>query len=171
MCWTEACCLFPVFYAEICQSASGCSFTQKMKDIWSYVLLPQLRYQKCLVARPPSQRAGSSSAPSPDSVTRRVTTSVKRGVQSLIDTLKTKKQPSELPQQWYLPVTALSRGRLNATHTLSPQHVISTCHGNRGCTYMLKTTADGGKTRNHPVSLMIEKQTKNKKCICFMRKK
>ncbi|CAJ1058509.1 amyloid beta precursor protein binding family B member 2 isoform X2 [Xyrichtys novacula] len=58
-----------------------------------------LRYQKCLVARPPSQRAGSSSSPSADSVTRRVTTSVKRGVQSLIDTLKTKKQPSELPQQ------------------------------------------------------------------------
>uniref|UniRef100_A0A672YMN9 Amyloid beta precursor protein binding family B member 2 n=1 Tax=Sphaeramia orbicularis TaxID=375764 RepID=A0A672YMN9_9TELE len=58
-----------------------------------------LRYQKCLVARPPSQRAGSSSSPSPDSVTRRVTTSVKRGVQSLIDTLKPKKQPSELPQQ------------------------------------------------------------------------
>ncbi|XP_031653444.1 amyloid-beta A4 precursor protein-binding family B member 2 isoform X2 [Oncorhynchus kisutch] len=57
-----------------------------------------LRYQKCLVARPPSQRAGSSSPP-PDSVTRRVTTSVKRGVQSLIDTLKTKKTPSELPQQ------------------------------------------------------------------------
>ncbi|XP_016894704.1 amyloid-beta A4 precursor protein-binding family B member 2-like isoform X2 [Cynoglossus semilaevis] len=56
-----------------------------------------LRYQKCLVARPPSQRAGSSSSPSADSVTRRVTTSVKRGVQSLIDTLKTKKQPSELP--------------------------------------------------------------------------
>ncbi|XP_020498253.1 amyloid beta precursor protein binding family B member 2 isoform X1 [Labrus bergylta] len=58
-----------------------------------------LRYQKCLVARPPSQRAGASSSPSADSVTRRVTTSVKRGVQSLIDTLKTKKQPSELPQQ------------------------------------------------------------------------
>ncbi|KAM4621516.1 amyloid beta precursor protein binding family B member 2 [Polymixia lowei] len=58
-----------------------------------------LRYQKCLVARPPSQRASSSSSPSPDSVTRRVTTSVKRGVQSLIDTLKPKKQPSELPQQ------------------------------------------------------------------------
>ncbi|XP_041709427.1 amyloid-beta A4 precursor protein-binding family B member 2 isoform X3 [Coregonus clupeaformis] len=57
-----------------------------------------LRYQKCLVARPPSQRAGSSSPP-PDSVTRRVTTSVKRGVQSLIDTLKTKKTSSELPQQ------------------------------------------------------------------------
>uniref|UniRef100_A0A3Q3JIN8 Uncharacterized protein n=1 Tax=Monopterus albus TaxID=43700 RepID=A0A3Q3JIN8_MONAL len=58
-----------------------------------------LRYQKCLVARPPSQRADSSSSPSADSVTRRVTTSVKRGVQSLIDTLKPKKQPSELPQQ------------------------------------------------------------------------
>ncbi|XP_028271784.1 amyloid-beta A4 precursor protein-binding family B member 2 isoform X2 [Parambassis ranga] len=58
-----------------------------------------LRYQKCLVARPPSQRAGSSSSPSADSVTRRVTSSVKRGVQSLIDTLKPKKQPSELPQQ------------------------------------------------------------------------
>ncbi|XP_038152469.1 amyloid-beta A4 precursor protein-binding family B member 2 isoform X3 [Cyprinodon tularosa] len=57
-----------------------------------------LRYQKCLVARPPSQRAGSSSSPSSDSVTRRVTTSVKRSVQSLIDTLKPKKQPSELPQ-------------------------------------------------------------------------
>ncbi|XP_028315065.1 amyloid-beta A4 precursor protein-binding family B member 2-like isoform X2 [Gouania willdenowi] len=60
-----------------------------------------LRYQKCLVARPPPQRAGSSSSSSPsaDSVTRRVSVSVKRGVQSLIDTLKTKKQPSELPQQ------------------------------------------------------------------------
>ncbi|XP_034398776.1 amyloid-beta A4 precursor protein-binding family B member 2 isoform X2 [Cyclopterus lumpus] len=58
-----------------------------------------LRYQKCLVARPPSQRACSSSSPSADSVSRRVTTSVKRGVLSLIDTLKTKKQPSELPQQ------------------------------------------------------------------------
>ncbi|KAM7389731.1 hypothetical protein PAMP_023691 [Pampus punctatissimus] len=58
-----------------------------------------LRYQKCLVARPPSQRAGSSSSPAADSVTRRVTTSVKRGVQSLIDTLKPKKQPPELPQQ------------------------------------------------------------------------
>ncbi|KAM7417693.1 hypothetical protein PAMA_017373 [Pampus argenteus] len=58
-----------------------------------------LRYQKCLVARPPSQRAGSSSSPAADSVTRRVTTSVKRGVQSLIDTLKPKKQSPELPQQ------------------------------------------------------------------------
>ncbi|XP_077589718.1 amyloid beta precursor protein binding family B member 2-like isoform X2 [Stigmatopora nigra] len=59
-----------------------------------------LRYQKCLVARPPSQRAGSSSSPAAaDTVSRRVSTSVKRGVQSLIDTLKTKKAPSELPQQ------------------------------------------------------------------------
>ncbi|KAM6953724.1 amyloid beta precursor protein binding family B member 2 isoform 2-T2 [Aplochiton taeniatus] len=64
-----------------------------------------LRYQKCLVARPPSsQRASgssssSSSSPPADSVTRRVTTSVKRGVLSLIDTLKAKKQPPELPQQ------------------------------------------------------------------------
>ncbi|XP_057705600.1 amyloid beta precursor protein binding family B member 2-like isoform X1 [Corythoichthys intestinalis] len=58
-----------------------------------------LRYQKCLVARPPSQRAGSSSSPAADSVSRRVSTSVKRGVQSLIDTLKAKKPPSELPQQ------------------------------------------------------------------------
>ncbi|XP_061542733.1 amyloid beta precursor protein binding family B member 2-like isoform X5 [Phycodurus eques] len=61
-----------------------------------------LRYQKCLVARPPSQRAGCSSSPAvaaADSVSRRVSTSVKRGVQSLIDTLKAKKQPSELPQQ------------------------------------------------------------------------
>ncbi|XP_058505459.1 amyloid beta precursor protein binding family B member 2 isoform X2 [Solea solea] len=56
-----------------------------------------LRYQKCLVARPPSQRACSSTSPTADSVTRRVTTSVKRGVQSLIGTLKPKKQPSELP--------------------------------------------------------------------------
>ncbi|KPP58876.1 hypothetical protein Z043_123258 [Scleropages formosus] len=56
-----------------------------------------LRYQKCLVARPPSQKACSSSPPS-DSVTRRVTTSVKRGVLSLIDTLKQKRPVPELPQ-------------------------------------------------------------------------
>ncbi|XP_063045421.1 amyloid beta precursor protein binding family B member 2-like [Engraulis encrasicolus] len=61
-----------------------------------------LRYQKCLVARSPSsQRSDSCSSPppTPGSVTRRVTTSVKRGVQSLIDTLKQKKQPGspELP--------------------------------------------------------------------------
>ncbi|KAL4641772.1 amyloid-beta A4 precursor protein-binding family B member 2-like isoform X3, partial [Arapaima gigas] len=56
-----------------------------------------LRYQKCLVARPLSQKACSSSPPS-DSVTRRVTTSVKRGVLSLIDTLKQKRQVPELPQ-------------------------------------------------------------------------
>ncbi|XP_029107640.1 amyloid-beta A4 precursor protein-binding family B member 2-like isoform X3 [Scleropages formosus] len=56
-----------------------------------------LRYQKCLVARPPSQKACSSSPPS-DSVTRRVTTSVKKGVLSLIDTLKQKRPVPELPQ-------------------------------------------------------------------------
>ncbi|XP_076148322.1 amyloid beta precursor protein binding family B member 2 isoform X2 [Alosa pseudoharengus] len=58
-----------------------------------------LRYQKCLVARSPTQRAGCSSPPPPGSVTRRVTTSVKRGVQSLIDTLKQKKPSPELPNQ------------------------------------------------------------------------
>ncbi|XP_039607275.1 amyloid-beta A4 precursor protein-binding family B member 2 isoform X3 [Polypterus senegalus] len=56
-----------------------------------------LRYQKCLVARPPSQKARSA-APPTDSVTRRVTTSVKRGVLSLIDTLKQKRPVAELPQ-------------------------------------------------------------------------
>ncbi|XP_019899272.2 amyloid-beta A4 precursor protein-binding family B member 2 isoform X1 [Esox lucius] len=67
-----------------------------------------LRYQKCLVARPPSQRllpscsCGSSSprgcnhgngVVGGDSVSRRVSTSVKRGVLSLIDTLKQKRPP------------------------------------------------------------------------------
>uniref|UniRef100_A0A8C4ZJY3 Uncharacterized protein n=1 Tax=Gadus morhua TaxID=8049 RepID=A0A8C4ZJY3_GADMO len=56
-----------------------------------------LRYQKCLVARPPSQRACGSSPPG-DSVSRRVSTSVKRGVLSLIDTLKQKRPVTELPQ-------------------------------------------------------------------------
>ncbi|XP_029353228.1 amyloid-beta A4 precursor protein-binding family B member 2 isoform X3 [Echeneis naucrates] len=56
-----------------------------------------LRYQKCLVARPPSQKACGSLPPS-DSVSRRVSTSVKRGVLSLIDTLKQKRPVTELPQ-------------------------------------------------------------------------
>ncbi|KAM7008797.1 amyloid beta precursor protein binding family B member 2 isoform 2-T2 [Tautogolabrus adspersus] len=56
-----------------------------------------LRYQKCLVARPPAQKAGGSSPPG-DSVSRRVSTSVKRGVLSLIDTLKQKRPVTELPQ-------------------------------------------------------------------------
>uniref|UniRef100_A0A4W3IC64 Amyloid beta protein binding family B member 2 n=1 Tax=Callorhinchus milii TaxID=7868 RepID=A0A4W3IC64_CALMI len=55
-----------------------------------------LRYQKCLVARPPPPRMCSSGPPT-DSVTRRVTTSVKRGVLSLIDTLKQKQPVSESP--------------------------------------------------------------------------
>lgn len=56
-----------------------------------------LRYQKCLVARPPSQRP-CGAAPPPDSVSRRVSTSVKRGVLSLIDTLKQKRPLQEQPQ-------------------------------------------------------------------------
>lgn len=58
---------------------------------------PQLRYQKCLVARPLSQKACGSSPPG-DTVSRRVSTSVKRGVLSLIDTLKQKRPVAELPQ-------------------------------------------------------------------------
>ncbi|XP_033614720.1 amyloid-beta A4 precursor protein-binding family B member 2 isoform X2 [Fukomys damarensis] len=55
-----------------------------------------LRYQKCLVARPPSQKVRPPPPPV-DSVTRRVTTNVKRGVLSLIDTLKQKRPVSEMP--------------------------------------------------------------------------
>ncbi|XP_029444796.1 amyloid-beta A4 precursor protein-binding family B member 2 isoform X6 [Rhinatrema bivittatum] len=55
-----------------------------------------LRYQKCLVARPPSQKVRPPPPPA-DSVTRRVTTSVKRGVLSLIDTLKQKRPVTEMP--------------------------------------------------------------------------
>ncbi|XP_051505319.1 amyloid beta precursor protein binding family B member 2-like isoform X2 [Myxocyprinus asiaticus] len=51
-----------------------------------------LRYQKCL------GKSSSSSPPTSDSVTRRVTSSVKRGVQSIIDTLKKKPAP-EVPHQ------------------------------------------------------------------------
>nr|XP_033802703.1 amyloid-beta A4 precursor protein-binding family B member 2 isoform X10 [Geotrypetes seraphini] len=56
-----------------------------------------LRYQKCLVARPPSQKMRPPPPPPADSVTRRVTTSVKRGVLSLIDTLKQKRPVPEMP--------------------------------------------------------------------------
>ncbi|CAH2300075.1 amyloid beta A4 precursor -binding family B member 2-like isoform X1 [Pelobates cultripes] len=55
-----------------------------------------LRYQKCLVARPPSQKPQPPPPPA-DSVTRRVTTSVKRGVLSLIDTLKQKRPVGDMP--------------------------------------------------------------------------
>ncbi|XP_067265948.1 amyloid beta precursor protein binding family B member 2 [Chanodichthys erythropterus] len=51
-----------------------------------------LRYQKCL------GKTGSSAPAPSDSVTRRVTSSVKRGVQSIIDTLKKKPAP-EVPHQ------------------------------------------------------------------------
>ncbi|MEQ2164899.1 hypothetical protein GOODEAATRI_011544, partial [Goodea atripinnis] len=57
----------------------------------------QAACMKCLVARPPSQKACGSSPPG-DSVSRRVSTSVKRGVLSLIDTLKQKRPVTELPQ-------------------------------------------------------------------------
>ncbi|XP_047422022.1 amyloid beta precursor protein binding family B member 2 isoform X7 [Sciurus carolinensis] len=55
-----------------------------------------LRYQKCLVARPPSQKVRPPPPPA-DSMTRRVTTNVKRGVLSLIDTLKQKRPVTETP--------------------------------------------------------------------------
>uniref|UniRef100_A0A671L7S2 PID domain-containing protein n=1 Tax=Sinocyclocheilus anshuiensis TaxID=1608454 RepID=A0A671L7S2_9TELE len=51
-----------------------------------------LRYQKCL------GKSDSLTPPPTDSVTRRVTSSVKRGVQSIIDTLKKKSAP-EVPHQ------------------------------------------------------------------------
>ncbi|XP_036057447.1 amyloid-beta A4 precursor protein-binding family B member 2 isoform X7 [Onychomys torridus] len=55
-----------------------------------------LRYQKCLVARPPSQKVRPPPPPA-DSMTRRVTSNVKRGVLSLIDTLKQKRPVTETP--------------------------------------------------------------------------
>ncbi|XP_077157877.1 amyloid beta precursor protein binding family B member 2 isoform X7 [Paroedura picta] len=55
-----------------------------------------LRYQKCLVARPPSQKVRPPPPPA-DSVTRRVTSNVKRGVMSLIDTLKQKRPVTDTP--------------------------------------------------------------------------
>ncbi|XP_076992831.1 amyloid beta precursor protein binding family B member 2 isoform X10 [Tamandua tetradactyla] len=55
-----------------------------------------LRYQKCLVARPPSQKVRPPPPPA-DSMTKRVTTNVKRGVLSLIDTLKQKRPATETP--------------------------------------------------------------------------
>uniref|UniRef100_A0A8D2LPF4 PID domain-containing protein n=1 Tax=Varanus komodoensis TaxID=61221 RepID=A0A8D2LPF4_VARKO len=55
-----------------------------------------LRYQKCLDARPQST---SSCLPAPpaDSVARRVGSTVKRGVQSLLGTLKPKRQGAQTP--------------------------------------------------------------------------
>ncbi|XP_054845576.1 amyloid beta precursor protein binding family B member 2 isoform X7 [Eublepharis macularius] len=55
-----------------------------------------LRYQKCLVARPPAQKVRPPPPPA-DSVTRRVTSNVKRGVLSLIDTLKQKRPVTDMP--------------------------------------------------------------------------
>ncbi|XP_070613134.1 amyloid beta precursor protein binding family B member 2 isoform X6 [Erythrolamprus reginae] len=55
-----------------------------------------LRYQKCLVARPLSQKVRPPPPPA-DSMTRRVTTNVKRGALSLIDTLKQKRPVTDMP--------------------------------------------------------------------------
>lgn len=54
-------------------------------------LLFQLRYQKCLDARP---QTTSSCLPAPpaDSVARRVGSTVRKGVQTLLGTLKPKRQ-------------------------------------------------------------------------------
>lgn len=77
-------------------SVSPLSFSLSPSIFFS-LSLSQLRYQKCLVARPPSHKACSSLPPG-ESVSRRVSTSVKRGVLSLIDTLKHKRPVTELPQ-------------------------------------------------------------------------
>ncbi|XP_062983391.1 amyloid beta precursor protein binding family B member 1 [Elgaria multicarinata webbii] len=55
-----------------------------------------LRYQKCLDARPPSS---SSCLPAPpaDSVARRVGSTVRKGVQTLLGTLKPKRQGAQTP--------------------------------------------------------------------------
>lgn len=57
---------------------------------------PQLRYQKCLDARP---QASSSCLPAPpaDSVARRVGSSVRRGVQTLLGSLKPKRLGAQTP--------------------------------------------------------------------------
>ncbi|NWT05178.1 APBB1 protein, partial [Mionectes macconnelli] len=57
---------------------------------------PQLRYQKCLDARP---QASSSCLPAPpaDSVARRVGSSVRRGVQTLLGTLKPRRGGAQTP--------------------------------------------------------------------------
>ena len=57
---------------------------------------PQLRYQKCLDARP---QASSSCLPAPpaDSVARRVGSTVRKGVQSLLGSLKPKRLGAQTP--------------------------------------------------------------------------
>ncbi|XP_011913259.1 PREDICTED: amyloid beta A4 precursor protein-binding family B member 2 isoform X7 [Cercocebus atys] len=72
------------------------SVNMNVADATVTVISEKLRYQKCLVARPPSQKVRPPPPPA-DSVTRRVTTNVKRGVLSLIDTLKQKRPVTETP--------------------------------------------------------------------------
>ncbi|XP_023609395.1 amyloid-beta A4 precursor protein-binding family B member 2 isoform X8 [Myotis lucifugus] len=72
------------------------SVNMSVADATVTVISEKLRYQKCLVARPPSQKVRPPPPPA-DSVTRRVTTNVKRGVLSLIDTLKQKRPVTETP--------------------------------------------------------------------------
>ncbi|XP_051882414.1 amyloid beta precursor protein binding family B member 1 isoform X2 [Pristis pectinata] len=55
-----------------------------------------LRYQKCLDARPPGLGA-SPTVPCADSVARRVGSSVRKGVQSLLGSLKPKRSGSQTP--------------------------------------------------------------------------
>uniref|UniRef100_A0A6I8NDA1 Amyloid beta protein binding family B member 2 n=1 Tax=Ornithorhynchus anatinus TaxID=9258 RepID=A0A6I8NDA1_ORNAN len=71
--------------------------TMNVADATVTVISEKLRYQKCLVARPPSQKVQPPPPPPEDSVTRRVTTNVKRGVLSLFDTLKQKRPVPEMP--------------------------------------------------------------------------
>lgn len=49
---------------------------------------PQLRYQKCLDARPPSGGGSCLPGPPADSVARRVGSSVRKGVQSLLGSFR-----------------------------------------------------------------------------------
>lgn len=89
-----------ITYSGLCQSSFPFCLSLMTSIIYDFsvsLCLSQLRYQKCLVARPPSQKACGSSPPG-DSVSRRVSTSVKKGVLSLIDTLKQKRPVTELPQ-------------------------------------------------------------------------
>ncbi|ELV10428.1 Amyloid beta A4 precursor protein-binding family B member 2 [Tupaia chinensis] len=72
------------------------SVNMNVADATVTVISEKLRYQKCLVARPPSQKVRPPPPPA-DSMTRRVTTNVKRGVLSLIDTLKQKRPVTETP--------------------------------------------------------------------------
>lgn len=57
----------------------------------------QLRYQKCLDARPQSTSSSCLPAPPADSVARRVGCTVRKGIQALLGTLQPKRQGSQTP--------------------------------------------------------------------------